>query len=865
MQSNYSYLFLSICIASSSFSNKINAALPEKISNQDEYIFDSVLFRGQSIGQTNLLERLTKKQNILPGTYKVDVYVNNHFIQRMQLEFKDTKNNVQPCFLKDNLKLVGLNENYIQLASQLNTQQACFFIQDQVKDSRVDLNFSNLRLDLSIPQNELLNVPRGYVSPSEWNSGNSIGFVNYIANFYHNSFKSLDSHLHHESAYLSLNGGLNIGKLQYRQQSNWSYDESHGSNWKNIRSYFIYPLASISSQATFGQIYTTGQFFSGLSFNGLSLASDDRMLPESVRGYAPVVQGIAKTNAKVSILQNGNEIYQTTVAPGAFKISDLYPTNYNGDLTVLVKEADGSVSQFKVPFSAVPESLRAGSYRYNLNIGRTRDIGEDTYFSDITYQRGLNNIFTVNSGARIADGYQAFLFGSTYTTGFGAFGANITYSHADLINDYSTDGWLASMTYSKTFNPTNTNISIAGYRYSTEGYRDLGDVIGVRYSLKNGNTWKSSSYLQRSKVELTLNQNFNDYGILFISGSLQDYRDGRDRDVQTQIGYNKTFKNGISMNLSLMRKENVYYKVNNLSDSEDEFSNLYHDKKKDTTLSLSLNFPLDFKNKSRPQYLDLAYSHHSDSNDFYQTNLSGTLLKDHSINYSVGVSHNENIRATVWNTNVNKRFANLSAGLNTTYGEDFWQASANAQGALAIHSEGITLGPYLGETFALIEAKGAEGAKVYNGQGTKINRFGYALIPSLMAYRYNNIALDPQGIAENVEIESGEQQIAPYAGAAVKVKFKTRTGYPLLIQAKLNKDEYVPLGAEVIDDNGNVIGMVGQNGQMYVRTEKLQGQLKAKWGDLSSQQCSISYALGKEELIQPIIRFTKVCSLGVSK
>ncbi|WP_227614481.1 fimbria/pilus outer membrane usher protein [Acinetobacter sp. 'aerobic (ED)'] len=838
--------------------------LLENVTIRDEYVFDSTLFRGQSIDSSNLLERLNKKQNVLPGNYKVDVYLNNQFIQRIQLDFNDTEYGVKPCFSSDIIELLGLQKSYIEIASMLEAQKSCFYIQENIKDSEVNLDLSNLRLNISIPQAAILHIPRGYVNPAEWSKGESIGFINYNTNFYHNSFKTGDNNFSQESAYLSLNGGVNFGKLQYHQQSNLSYNQGQGTTWNNIRSYFTYPLKSIYSQASLGQVYSSGQFFSGLSFDGLSLTSDDRMLPESVRGYAPVVQGVAQTNAKVSILQNGKEIYQTTVAPGSFKITDLYPTNYNGDLTVLVQEVDGTVNQFKVPFSAIPESLRANTYRYNLNIGRTKDIGNDTYFSDITYQHGINNIFTFNSGARVAQSYQAFLLGGTYASIIGAFGTNLTYSHANIGNTDSTDGWLANLTYSKKINSTNTNISLAGYRYSTEGYRDLGDVIGIREALKNGTVWQSSSYLQRSKVELTLNQDLDKYGILFISGSMQDYRDNRKKDIQTQIGYNKSFKNGVSANLSLIRKEIGFYSS---LDSQSNSSNLFQDNKRDTSINFSLNFPMDFKHTQNPQYLNLTYSNDSASNDSYQAALSGTLLKDQSLNYMFGFNRSANMHSNVWNSNINNRFSNLSTGVNASVGDDFWQISTNAQGALAIHSDGVTFGPYLGETFALVEAKGAEGAKVYNGQGAKINRFGYALVPSLMAYRYNNIALDPEGLQENVEIESSEQRIAPYAGAAVKVKFKTRTGYPLLIQAKLKEDEqeYVPLGAEVIDENGNTVGMVGQSGQMYVKTESLSGHLKVQWGDLSNQQCQISYFLDKESIKQPLIRLIKVCSEGITK
>ncbi|QLK87715.1 hypothetical protein E3U36_05420 [Arsenophonus endosymbiont of Aphis craccivora] len=71
-----------------------------------------------------------------------------------------------------------------------------------------------------------------------------------------------------------------------------------------------------------------------MNFNGLALASDERTLPDSLRGYAPVVRGVANTTATVTIKQNGNQIYEKTVSPGAFSITDLYPTSYNGDLDV---------------------------------------------------------------------------------------------------------------------------------------------------------------------------------------------------------------------------------------------------------------------------------------------------------------------------------------------------------------------------------------------------------------------------------------------------------------------------------------------------------------------------------------------------
>ncbi|MFW8695256.1 fimbria/pilus outer membrane usher protein, partial [Mesorhizobium japonicum] len=131
-----------------------------------------------------------------------------------------------------------------------------------------------------------------------------------------------------------------------------------GADWNSARLYLQRPRPSLQSELTLGEGFTSGRFFSGVSYRGLELGSDERMLPESIRGYAPTVRGIAQSNANVTIRQGGDEIYQTVVPPGPFEISDLYATHYEGDLQVPGEEADGRVSQFTVPFSAVAESLR---------------------------------------------------------------------------------------------------------------------------------------------------------------------------------------------------------------------------------------------------------------------------------------------------------------------------------------------------------------------------------------------------------------------------------------------------------------------------------------------------------------------------
>nr|WP_044612048.1 fimbria/pilus outer membrane usher protein [[Enterobacter] lignolyticus] len=805
-------------------------------SSSETYYFDPALFRGGRFSQATL-SRLAQADAIAPGRYKVDIYINGRFIASDDITFiADTRNTVQPCLTHEQLNKSGISEPESAKTSDCVPFNAIF----KGASSRFDL--SQLRLNLSIPQNMMQNLPRGYVPPDTLDTGSTLGFINYISNIYHVSYSGGSSN--QDSAWLSLNGGLNIGSWQYRELSTLSWSHENGSSWNNIRSYLQRPLPSIQSQLAMGQLITTGRFFSGLNYNGVALATDDRMLPDSMRGYAPIIRGLATSNSVVSVTQNGNEIYQTTVAPGTFEIKDLYPTSYSGDLQVKVTGADGSVNTFSVPFSAVPDSIRPGLSRYQVALGRTRDSGDNSLFGDITWQHGVTNAITANSGLRMADGYQALMFGGVYGSFLGALGLDLTWSQAKMPEGQDTSGWMAHLSYSKTFQPTNTTVSLANYRYSASGYRDLSDVLGMREAARSGDSWQSSTWMQSSRFDLSLNQSIQEYGNLFITGSLQNYRDSRGHDTQLQFGYSNSFRNGISVNLTIAKQRTA-----------GEYGS---EGAKETITSVSFSIPFG-GGTYHASTISAAWTHTTSSGDQYQTTASGIADKDQTLSYNLSALRDQTGHQNTFSAGVQQRLPDMNLGLNASSGNGYWQASANAQGALAVHSGGVTFGPYLGDTFALVEAKGAEGAKVYNSQQTTIDSRGYALIPAVTPYRFNRIILDPQGMDESAELIDSEKEVAPVAGAAVKVVFTTRSGMPLLITARQADSSSVPLGAEVLDESGSVIGMAGQGGQIYVRAERAKGALTVRWGDASGDRCTLRYNVENQSQHQPLIKLAAVC------
>jgi outer membrane usher protein len=151
--------------------------------------------------------------------------------------------------------------------------------------------------------------------------------------------------------------------------------------------------------------------------------------------------------------------------------------------------------------------------------------------------------------------------------------------------------------------------------------------------------------------------------------------------------------------------------------------------------------------------------------------------------------------------------------------------------------------PYQGTTFALVEAKGAKGAKVGGYSGVQIDSRGFAAVPYLNPYQMNDVRIDPKGSSSGVEMENTSQKVAPLDGAIVRVKYQTRHGHPVLINVT-GADQTLLFGAEVYDESGDVVGYVGQGGQIYARVEHSNGLLKTGQGELV---CIISYKLSKNK------------------
>lgn len=246
------------------------------------------------------LSRFENGQELPPGTYRVDIYLNNGYMATRDVTFNtgDSEQGIVPCLTRAQLASMGLNTASVS-GMNLLADDACVPLTSMIHDATAHLDVGQQRLNLTIPQAFMSNRARGYIPPELWDPGINAGLLNY--NFSGNSVQNrIGGNSHY--AYLNLQSGLNIGAWRLRDNTTWSYNSSDSSSgsknkWQHINTWLERDIIPLRSRLTLGDGYTQGDIFDGINFRGAQLASDDNMLPDSQRGFAPVIHGIARGTA----------------------------------------------------------------------------------------------------------------------------------------------------------------------------------------------------------------------------------------------------------------------------------------------------------------------------------------------------------------------------------------------------------------------------------------------------------------------------------------------------------------------------------------------------------------------------------------
>lgn len=835
-----------------------------------EQVFNTAfLTDGLSNAQIADLTKLQSSPQQLPGVYRVEIYANDEYVVTRDIQFVEKQNTadatgLMPCLDLKLLESFGVNTAaYPELLASSNPQ--CLDISQLINGANSHFQFSKQKLYIDLPQISLKNQVRGYIPPEQWDEGINAMFLNYRMSGYNNSGSVTAGN----GVYISVDSGMNLGSWQLRHSGSFNYSSNNNLStheWTNLNTYVQKTLIPIKSQLRMGDGASEGSIFDSFSYRGAELSTADAMYPDSQQGYAPNVRGVAKTNAKVVIRQNNNIVYQINVAPGPFLIQDLNPAFGSGDLQVSIEESDGSIQSYLVPYSSLPILQREGRTRYSVLAGEfrngSRNNRENENVVQATVVHGLPKGLSIYGGTQLSSNYQSTLLGFGSNMGqFGAFSFDLTHANSELVDGSKHRGQSMRFLYSKSLLRSGTSFQLLGYRYSTRGFYTLNDVfygqMSENYSeaeTQDGNLANVGiiangydlNHAKKGRLQANISHSMGRYGSLYFAANQQSYWGTAKKDEWIQAGYNGAW-NGISYSLGVSR---------NMFSQLDKVNTLY---------TANASFPLgrlrskaNFRdNPWANTYATVSTTQNSDGNNSYQTGISGTLLKDRNLSYSIRQGYvTEQGSAGAINVGYNGTYGNVGAGYS--YDGNNNRFSYSASGGMLLHKDGLTFGQILGDTSILVKAPGAKGVKVENYNGVKTDWRGYAILPYASEYRLNRVALDSNSFDSNLEINSNVNNVVPIRGAISRATFDTSIGVRALIDLKY-QGQPIPYASNVTVTASKTVGMAAESGQVYMTGLPLKGVLEVTWGDAKEQKCVADYDISTADLSLAVQQFDVEC------
>ena len=785
--------------------NSISCALMLSLTGMPAYGVDFNTDVLDAADRQNIdLSRFSQAGYIMPGQYQMGIMVNDQgispsafsvtFLEPPASGADGKKPLPQACLTPEMVSLMGLTPASQEKVTYWNDGQCADF--SRLPGVEIRPNPAEGMLYINMPQAWLEYSDASWLPPSRWDNGIPGLLFDYNINGTVNK-----PHKGNQSQSLNYNGtaGANFGAWRLRADYQGSLNHTTGSGqgassqftWN--RFYMYRAIPRWRANLTLGENYVNSDIFSSWRYTGASLESDDRMLPPKLRGYAPQVSGIADTNARVVISQQGRILYDSTVPAGPFTIQDL-DSSVRGRLDVEVIEQNGQKKTFQVDTAYVPYLTRPGQIRYKLVSGRSRSYEHTTegpVFAAGEASWGISNRWSLYGGGIVAGDYNALAVGlGRDLNAFGTISADVTWSVA-RIPDYDTrQGKSWRLNYSKRFDEVNADITFAGYRFSERNYMTMDQYLNARY--RNDFTGR-----EKEMYTVTLNKNFEDWNTsVNLQFSHQTYWDRRTSDYYS-VTVNRYFDafgfKNVSLGLSASRSK---YKE---QDNDSAFVRL--------SVPWGTGTASYNSNVSNGRYANTVS---------YSDTLNGGL-DSYSLNAGVSTGNGQSSQSQVSaNYNHSSPLANLSANFSaaengyTSFGMSaYGGATITAKGA-ALHAGGMN-----GGTRLLVDTDGVGGVPVDGGR-VSTNRWGIGVVTDVSSYYRNTTSVDLNRLPDDMEATRSVVESVLTEGAIGYREFEVLKGSRLFAVLRLADNSHPPFGASVTNAKGRELGMVADSGLAWL-------------------------------------------------
>lgn len=741
------------------------------------------------------------------GTYRVTIVINGKKAGVYQTKFIDDAGSIIPCLPPEAFENISLDNEKLPPGWR---ESSCINISKIFNGAKADYDYDSESLAVSIPQIYFLHHFEKFIDPSRWDEGINSLSVNYSLSGSRRATKYQKDFMY----YGNLKTLLRLGAWRFTTLDSF-IGSQQSKRFQHTQAYVQRAIGSGLSELTIGDFNTRGMLFNTIALRGVMLQSDERMLPWEMKGYAPEIKGIANSNARVTVTQNGNVIYEKNIPPGEFNLTDLNPPGYGGDLEVTVTETNGTTKTFSVPYSNSPKLLRKGYLDYAIASGKMRSYNntETPGVLEVSSRYGLLDNMTLYGGSQLTmdKAYLAVSGGAVFNTPAGAVSAELLQS--PLTKGINKNKSMADRTNLKTgllkrLGEQDTFLNISGYHNFGDNYYTISEY----YALKQAGRQADVNNRYRNRIEATLSHQLSsDWGEISFSG----WRDS-----------NNTIANIKPRSSFLINYRNSFNFVNYALSLSKTFMATGRE---NTEFYTNITFPLG-TTKATPPAVHAALSY-SSSEARLRSSLSHSYTRENHTSSFNGYYNQSSKRKADTGLSITHTDSLLQKSFSYARSLESYSLGGGLAGALLIHGDGADFSSYLTDTIALIKAAGGAGATISGNMYAKVKPDGYALVPSLLPYEENRLYLDPKGAKPGFEIQEDELISIPTSGAVVRVEYKNTAKYEssFLARIKYDRNKPLPFGTRIYDEDNTLLSTVGQGGIAIISLPKNYKKLKAVW------------------------------------
>ncbi|MDU7767138.1 MAG: fimbria/pilus outer membrane usher protein, partial [Serratia marcescens] len=439
---------------------------------------------------------------------------------------------------------------------------------------------------------------------------------------------------------------------------------------------------------------------------------------------------------------------------------------------------------------------------------------------------GVSNGWSLYGGGLFGGDYNAAALGiGRDLMLLGALSFDATQSRARLpYNGETLGGGSYRLSYSKSFDELDSQVTFAGYRFSEQNFMSMSEYLDAReYGRRFGNS--------KEMYTITYNQQLRDLGVsAYLNYSHQTYWDKPAND---------------RYNLTLSRYFDVG-RFKNLALSLSAYRNRYNERNDD---GMYLSLLLPWGNGATLSYNATLNRNDNTHRASYYDRLDGRS------NYQLSAGGSRSGANLSGYYTRDSDMARVTA--NAGYQQDRYSAfGLSAQGGMTLTAEGGALhrSNLPGGTRLLLDTEGVGGVPVRGyGSVAATNRWGKAVVADVNSYYRNKASIDLDELGDSAEAIKSVVQATLTEGAIGYRKFEVIAGEKAMAVIKLADGSEPPFGATVRNARKQETGIVNDGGSVYLSGIKAGENMTVHWGGTAQCEVQMPMLLPPEMLVNNLL------------